>query len=83
MQALGLDVKVLSENDEEITFRDAGDMDDDITGLEGIMSTEQVLESEDELAAAGMVDADFDSDAQPDDFGMDSDSFDFEDDFRE
>ena len=83
MQALGLDVKVLSENDEEITFRDAGDMDDDITGLDSLMNNEQSLESEEQLSEAGFVDANFDSDAQQDDFGAEPDDFSYEDDFRE
>jgi len=83
MQALGLDVKVLSENDEEIQFRDAGDMDDDITGIESIMEIEQSVESEEQLAEAGYVDASFDSDNQPDDFGAETDGFGYEDDFRE
>ncbi len=83
MQALGLDVKVLSENDEEIQFRDAGDMDDDITGIESIMDIEQSVESEEKLAEAGYVDANFDSDAQQDDFGAEPDEFGYEDDFRE
>ena len=83
MQALGLDVKVLSENDEEITFRDAGDMDDDITGLDSLMNNEQSLESEEQLSEAGFVDANFDSDAQQDDFSAEPDDFSYEDDFRE
>ena len=83
MQALGLDVKVLSENDEEIQFRDAGDMDDDITGIESIMDIEQSVESEEQLSEAGFVDASFDSDAQPEVFDVEPDEFGFEDDFRE
>ncbi|MGN1143852.1 MAG: DNA-directed RNA polymerase subunit beta, partial [Anaerovoracaceae bacterium] len=57
MQALGLDVKVLSENDEEIQFRDAGDMDDDITGIESIMDIEEELESDEKLFEAGYSEA--------------------------
>ena len=83
MQALGLDVKVLSENDEEIEFRDAGDMDDDITGIETIMEIEQSVESEEKLAEAGFVDANFDSEAQNDVFGGEADDFGYDDDFRE
>ena len=83
MQALGLDVKVLSENDEEIQFRDAGDMDDDITGIESIMDIGQSVESEEQLSEAGFVDASFDSDAQPEVFDVEPDEFGFEDDFRE
>ncbi|MBR4410575.1 MAG: DNA-directed RNA polymerase subunit beta [Firmicutes bacterium] len=83
MQALGLDVKVLSENDEEIEFRDAGDMDDDITGIETIMEIEQSVESEEKLAEAGFVDANFDSEAQNDVFGGEADEFAYDDDFRE
>ncbi len=83
MQALGLDVKVLSENDEEIEFRDAGDMDDDITGIETIMEIEQSVESEEKLAEAGFVDANFDSEAQDDVFGGEADDFAYDDDFRE
>ena len=83
MQALGLDVKVLSENDEEIEFRDAGDMDDDITGIETIMEIEQSVESEEKLAEAGFVDANFDSEAQNDVFGGEADDFAYDDDFRE
>ncbi|MDY5856420.1 MAG: DNA-directed RNA polymerase subunit beta [Anaerovoracaceae bacterium] len=86
MQALGLDVKLLSENDEEVQFRDAGDMDDDITGIESIMDIEEELESDDKLFESGY------SETGPEDDEFGDDGFDdepteadlnFEDDFRE
>ena len=58
-------------------------MDDDITGLDSLMNNEQSLESEEQLSEAGFVDANFDSDAQQDDFGAEPDDFSYEDDFRE
>ncbi|MGN0713387.1 MAG: DNA-directed RNA polymerase subunit beta [Anaerovoracaceae bacterium] len=72
MQALGLDVKVLSENDEEIQFRDAGDMDDDITGIESIMDIEEELESDEKLFEAGY------SEAGPEEDEFGDDPFDVE-----
>ena len=72
MQALGLDVKVLSENDEEIQFKDAGDMDDDITGIESIMDIEEELESDEKLFEAGY------SEAGPEEDEFGDDSFDVE-----
>ena len=44
MQALGLDIKVLSENDEEIQLKEASEYDDDIQGIESIMDVETVEE---------------------------------------
>ena len=38
MQALGLDVKVLSENDEEIQIKEASEYDDDVPTISGIMA---------------------------------------------
>ena len=72
MQALGLDVKVLSENDEEIQFKDAGDMDDDITGIESIMDIEEELESDEKLFEAGY------SEAGPEEDEFGDDPFDVE-----
>ena len=86
MQALGLDVKVLSENDEEIQFRDAGDMDDDITGIESIMDIEEELESDEKLFEAGYSEAGPEEDEFGDD-GFDVEPTDedlrFVEDFRE
>jgi len=44
MQALGLDIKVLSENDEEIQLKESSEYDDDIQGIESIMDVETVEE---------------------------------------
>jgi DNA-directed RNA polymerase subunit beta len=53
MQALGLDVKVLSEDDEEIQIKEASEYDDDVPSIEGIMEVETELESEKELLNEG------------------------------
>ena len=53
MQALGLDVKVLSEDDEEIQIKEASEYDDDVPSIEGIMDVETELESEKELLNEG------------------------------
>jgi DNA-directed RNA polymerase subunit beta len=53
MQALGLDVKVLSEDDEEIQIKEASEYDDDVPSIEGITDVETELESEAELLNEG------------------------------
>jgi DNA-directed RNA polymerase subunit beta len=87
MQALGLDVKVLSENDEEVQFRDAGELDDDITGIESIMDINEELESDDKLFEAGYSETNLEADASVDaaDDGYDAEpkDLDFDDDFKE
>ena len=81
MQALGLDIKVLSENNEEIEIKESSEYDDDPRNLEAIMDFETELESEDEMMNSGFSEEnaeedDFDAEfGQPDEFA--------EDDFRE
>ena len=53
MQALGLDIKVLSENNEEIEIKESSEYDDDPRSLESIMDYETELESEEEMMNAG------------------------------
>ncbi len=53
MQALGLDVKVLSENDEEIEIKESSEYDDDLPNLESIMDLETEMGSEEEVLNAG------------------------------
>ena len=80
MQALGLDVKVLSENDEEIEIKESSEYDDDPRNLEAIMDFETELESEEQMMNSGF------SEEKPDEDNFDmsfDDSDDFEDDFRE
>ena len=80
MQALGLDVKVLSENDEEIEIKESSEYDDDPRNLEAIMDFETELESEEQMMNSGF------SEEKPDedDFDMSfDDSDDFKDNFRE
>ena len=82
MQALGLDVKVLSENDEEIQIKEASEYDDDLPNIEGIMDLEQELESDKKLFEEGFSeetagDEEEDMLEEDDDSGME-----FEDDFK-
>ncbi|MCI8608267.1 MAG: DNA-directed RNA polymerase subunit beta [Firmicutes bacterium] len=66
MQALGLDVKVLSENEEEVQFKDAGEMDDDITGIESIMDINEELESDEKLFEAGYSETNLEEEGEGD-----------------
>ena len=79
MQALGLDVKVLSENDEEIQIKEASEYDDDVPSLEGIMDVESELENEEKLFSEG-----FTSEGDDEDEGdyEDASDFDYDDDFK-
>ena len=65
MQALGLDIKVLSENDEEIEIKESSEYDDDPRNLESIMDFETELESEDEMMKSGFSE----EKSEEDDFG--------------
>ena len=79
MQALGLDVKVLSENNEEIEIKESSEYDDDIPNLESIMDIETERESDEQLFSAGYSEEknpdeedDFGLEAEePDDFAFD------------
>ncbi|MBR6585738.1 MAG: DNA-directed RNA polymerase subunit beta, partial [Firmicutes bacterium] len=79
MQALGLDVKVLSEDNEEIEIKDSSEYDDDIPNLESIMDIETERGSDEQLFSAGyteekMEDEDdfgFGASEEPDDFAFD------------
>jgi DNA-directed RNA polymerase subunit beta len=53
MQSLGLDVKVLTEDEKEIEIKENAEIED-LTGLDDIMDTEPDQVNEDELFSAGM-----------------------------
>ena len=53
MQALGLDVKVLSEDNEEIEIKDSSELDDGIATIENIAELEQAIASDEELLNSG------------------------------
>ena len=81
MQALGLDVKVLSENDEEIEIKESSEYDDDPRNLESIMDFETEIESEEQMLNSGFSEENADEDDFDADFGQQDD---FEEDaFRE
>ena len=54
MQSLALDVKVLTEDNEEIQIREVSEYDD-VSGIDGIMDVEAEIESEDKLFAEGFT----------------------------
>ena len=62
MQSLALDVRVLSENNEEVQIRESSEYDDG-SGIDSIMEVENKLESEDGLYAAGFSEEPEDKDA--------------------
>ena len=55
MQALALDVKVLSEDNREIEMKDASEYDDEITNVEEIMNAETRRGSDEEIFNAGFT----------------------------
>jgi DNA-directed RNA polymerase subunit beta len=55
MQALALDVKVLSEDNKEIEMKDSSEYDDDIPNVEEIMDVETRRESDEEIFNAGFT----------------------------
>ena len=55
MQALALDVKVLSEDNKEIEMRDSSDYDDDIRSVEEVMDAETRRESDEEILNSGFT----------------------------
>jgi DNA-directed RNA polymerase subunit beta len=62
MQSLALDVRVLSENNEEVQIRESSEYDDG-SGIDSIMEVENKLESEDGRYAAGFSEETEDKDA--------------------
>ena len=84
MQALGLDVKVLSENNEEIQIKESSEYEDDIPNLESIMDIETGLDE-----GESVLDSGFSEDTSQDDSSeiheSEADDFDdeFTDDFKE
>ena len=82
MQALGLDVKVLSENDEEIQIKEASEYDDDVPTISGIMDAENEIGDDENLLNDGFTEED--ADDEDDDYGFDGEpsDFDFDDDFK-
>ena len=78
MQALGLDVKVLSEDNKEIEIKESSEYDDDIPNLESIMDIETERESDEQILSAGYSEEknpdeedDFSFEEEPDDFEFD------------
>ncbi len=61
MQSLALDVRVLSENNEEVQIKESSEYDD--SGIDSIMEVDNRLESEDGLYAAGFSEETEDKDA--------------------
>ena len=79
MQALGLDVKVLSENDEEIQIKEASEYDDDVPAIEGIMDIEAELEEDENILDSGFTE---EGEEETDDFDEEPSDFDFDVDFK-
>ncbi len=77
MQALGLDIKVLSENDEEIEIRESSEIEDDIPGIEGIMDIGSELTNDEELFEGGFSEEKFEESEAPanDDYAGEPDDF--------
>ena len=85
MQALGLDVKVLSEDNEEIQIKEASEYDDDLPNIEGIMDLESELENDKKLFEEGFSEETSGEDEEEDDDMFDGEELsdmDFEDDFK-
>ena len=61
MQALALDVKVLSEDNKEIEMRDVSDYDDDVRDVEEVMDAETRRDSEEVIFSSGFSEASEDS----------------------
>ena len=83
MQALGLDIKVLSENDEEIQIKETSELDDDIPGIEGIMDIETELESDDKLFHEGFSEENFDEEDSEEEFDEEPADFRFHDELKD
>ena len=75
MQSLGLDVKVLSENNEEVEIKDASEYD-------GTADINEVIDVEADRAAEDELNEGF-TEETPDEEDDFDDDFDFEDDFDE
>ncbi len=67
MQSLALDVRVLSENNEEVQIKESSEYDDG-SGIDSIMDVENKLESEEGLYEAGFSEEIEDSDDSSADF---------------
>ena len=78
MQALGLDVKVLSENNEEIEIKESSEYDDDLPNLESIMDIETDMGSEEDVLNAGFSEETVDDDELDDDDMQEPDDFEFD-----
>ena len=86
MQALGLDIKVLSEDDREIQIKETSELDDDIPGIEGIMDIETELENDEKLFNEGFSEEKFEEaeeDSSDEVYDDEPADFDFENDFKE
>ncbi len=71
MQALGLDVKVLSENNEEIQLKESSEYDDDYPTVDRMIDFETFRPSDDEVLAEGFT-PDVPEEEEEEDLGLDS-----------
>ena len=55
MQALGLDVKVLTEDDREVQIKEASELEEDVPIIEGIMENEAELGSDENILEEGFT----------------------------
>jgi len=70
MQSLALDVKVLTEDNEEIQIKEVSEYED-VSGIDGIMDVESELESEEKLFAEGFTEETPDDDMTGSNFADD------------
>ncbi|MEF9921631.1 MAG: DNA-directed RNA polymerase subunit beta [Anaerovoracaceae bacterium] len=80
MQSLGLDVKVLTEDNEEVQIKEVAEYDD-VAGIDGLMDVEAELESEEQLLKEGFIEELLDEDE--DDFADENEDLSFEGNFKD
>ncbi len=82
MQSLGLDVKVLTEDNEEIQIKEATEHDE-VSGIDGLMDVGGEIESEENLFEEGFTEEIADEDDLDDSLADDGEGDDFEVNFKE
>ncbi|MDD4376745.1 MAG: DNA-directed RNA polymerase subunit beta [Eubacteriales bacterium] len=82
MQSLGLDVKVLTEDNEEIQIKEATEYDE-VSGIDGLMDVGGEIESEENLFEEGFTEEIADEDDLDDSLADDGEGDDFEVNFKE
>ena len=82
MQSLGLDVKVLTEDNEEIQIKEATEYDE-VSGIDGLMDVGGEIESEENLFEEGFTEKIADEDDLDDSLADDGEGDDFEVNFKE